>query len=177
MTTPTTPAAASPRTAQQEQALAIYLNDHLAAATAGVELAKRAAAAEEGSPLGPPLAALAAEIAADREALKTMMSRLRVRIQTYKVGAGWVAEKAGRLKLNGSWLSRSPLAPVIETDGLAMGIEGKAALWRTLRSLAAADQRIDVAELDQLLSRAAQHAEVVERLRRQAAATAFGGPV
>jgi hypothetical protein len=177
MTTPTTPASPSPRTAQQERALAIYLNDHLAGATAGVELAKRAAAAEQGSPLGPPLAALAAEIGADREALKTLMSRLRVGVQTYKVGAGWAAEKVGRLKLNGSWLSRSPLAPVLETEALALGIEGKAALWRALRALAGNDERLDVAELDRLLTRASQQAEVVERLRSQAAAAAFGGPV
>ena len=169
MTSPAFPASPSPRTAQQEQALAIYLNDHLAGATGGLELAKRAAAAEQGSPLGPPLAALAAQIAADREALRTVMSRLRVRVQTYKVGAGWAAEKVGRLKLNGSWLSRTQLAPVLETEGLALGIAGKAALWRALRTLAESDERLDAAELDQLLARAADQADVVERLRRQAA--------
>ena len=172
------PAASAPsRTEQQQRSLGIYLNDHLAGATGGVELARRAAGAEQGSALGPPLRALAEEIAADREALITLMGRLDVGVATYKVYVGWAAEKAGRLKLNGSLLSRTPLAPVLELEGLRLGIEGKASLWRALRALAASDERLEVAGLDRLLDRAAQQGEVVERLRRQAAAVAFGGPV
>jgi len=68
-------------------------------------------------------------------------------------------------------------SPVLELEGLRLGIEGKASLWRVLRALAAVDERLEVAGLDRLLDRAAQQGEVVERLRRQAAAVAFGGPV
>jgi hypothetical protein len=164
------------RTEQQQRALGIYLNDHLAGATGGVELARRAAGAEHGSSLGPPLRALAEEIAADRESLKELMTRLDVSVATYKVYAGWAAEKAGRLKLNGGLLGRTALAPVLELEGLRLGIEGKASLWRVLRARAAGDERVEAAALDRLLDRAAQQAEVVERLRRQAAAVAFGGP-
>ncbi len=167
----------SPRTDAQDSALGIYLNDHLAGATGGLELARRAAAAEQASPLGPPLHALAEEIAQDRETLKALMARLGVGVSTYKVYAGWLAEKVGRLKLNGSVVSRTPLAAVIETEGLRLGIEAKAGLWRAMRSLADGDERLTVAELDRLLSRAQEQSDVAERLRAQAAAIAFGGPV
>jgi hypothetical protein len=93
------------------------------------------------------------------------------------VYAGWAAEKIGRLKLNGGLLGRTPLAPVLETEGLRLGIEGTACLWRALRAFASVDDRLDADQLDRLLARAGEQAEVVERLRRQAAATAFGGPV
>jgi len=57
--------------------LAIYLNDHLAGATAGVELARRLRASNEDDPeFGPALAEVCAEIEADRETLKTVMDRL-----------------------------------------------------------------------------------------------------
>ena len=38
--------------------------------------------------------------------------------------AGWVAEKAGRLKLNGSLLTYSPLSRLVELEGLSLGVEG-----------------------------------------------------
>lgn len=172
MTVPT-----APRTEAQETALRIYLNDHLAGATGGVELARRAATAEQASPLGPPLRSLAEGIAEDRDALHELMDRLGVGVQSYKVYAGWLAEKVGRLKLNGSLVSRTPLAAVLETEGLRLGIKGKAVMWQVLRGLADTDDRLHVAELDRLLARASDQVDVVERLQAQAAAAAFGGPV
>ncbi len=166
-------------TPAQQQALAIYLNDHLAGLTGVVELARRAARGEGSSPLAPPLRTLAADLAADRDALRELMGRLGVRVAAYKVGGGWVAEKLGRLKLNGAWLHRSALAPVVELEGLGLGIAANAATWRVLRGLAASapalDPVDDVARLDRLLDRSAQQAALVERLGLQAAASALGG--
>ena len=70
--------------------LATYLNDHLAGATAGVELARRARGQNEGTPLGRFLEGLAAEIEDDRETLKAVMARLEVGTDRLKVVAGWV---------------------------------------------------------------------------------------
>ncbi len=162
-------------TPAQQRMLAIYLNDHLAGLTGVVELARRAAGAEHRSPLAAPLRTLAQELSADREALREVMSRLGVGVAAYKVGAGWAAEKLGRLKLNGSWVHRSALAPVVELEGLALGIAANAAVWRVLRGLAVSEPALEVARLDHLLDRAAEQADVAERLRLQAAAAALGG--
>jgi hypothetical protein len=155
--------------------LAIYLNDHLAGATGGLELARRTASAHRDTPDGPVLRALADDIAEDREALLSVMRALGVGVQHYKVGAGWLAEKAGRLKLNGSWVSRSPLSTVVELEGLLMGVNGKACLWRTLRALADHDNRLDPAELDRLKSRAERQIELLDDLRLRRSVEVLAG--
>ncbi|MGH8894577.1 MAG: hypothetical protein ACRDWY_14925 [Actinomycetes bacterium] len=154
--------------------LEIYLNDHLGGATGGVELVRRAAAAQRGTRNGPELRQLAEEIAADRETLLAIMRRLDVPVRLYKVGAGWAAEKVGRLKLNGAWVGRSPLSSVVELEGLLVGVNGKAALWRTLRGLADADPRLDAAELDGLMRRADDQLKRIEDLRLVTSLDVFG---
>src|SRR4051794_26454981 len=140
---------AAPATTRSEPALlGIYLNDHLAGATGGMELARRAAGGHKDMPAGKQLAELADEIAEDREALKEIMTRLGVPVRQYKVAAAWAAERAGRLKLNGHLFDRSPLSSLVELEALRLGVEGKASLWRTLRSIADHDARLDAARLD-----------------------------
>ena len=56
--------------------LPIYLNDHLAIVTAGVELARRARGANEGTELGAFLTELAVEIEEDRDTLLEVMTAL-----------------------------------------------------------------------------------------------------
>jgi hypothetical protein len=153
--------------------LSIYLNDHLAGATAGGELIRRAADNQRGDPWGPLLARLATEIAEDRAALVDLMRVLGIPTRTYKVYAGWLAEKAGRVKLNGHLLSRSPLSSVTELEGMRLGVEGKASAWRTLRTLAERDRRLDRTRLDELLARATRQAEQLETARVQASELAF----
>lgn len=153
--------------------LGIYLNDHLAGATAGVSLIDRTAAAHDGTPAGPPLAKLAREIAEDRESLMEMMSDLDVGVARYKLAGAWVAERAGRLKLNGRLLSRSPLSSLVELEGMKLGVEGKTAVWRSLRALADEDSRLDVSRLDGLIARAKAQSRTLEKLRVAAAAEAL----
>jgi len=103
-----------------------------------------------------------------------MMKALDAQVRTYKVYLGWAAEKAGRLKLNGRLLSRSPLSSLVELEGLAVGIQGKIAGWRTLRVVAEHDNRLDTARLDSLLSSAEAQSDAVEALRVATAEQLFG---
>ena len=52
---------------------------------------------------------------------------------------------------------------------LRLGVEGKAAGWRTLRTLADSDPRLDPARLDELIARARRQADLLEDLRVAAA--------
>ena len=113
--------------------LATYLNDHLAGATAGLELARRSAANNRGSALGPYLANLAQEIDEDRDALLTLMSDLDIGTDRIKVFGGRAVEKLARLKPNGRLLSYSPLSRLLELEGLMLGVRGKLALGRDPR--------------------------------------------
>jgi hypothetical protein len=149
--------------------LRIYLNDHLAGATAGTELAHRTARSRGDGQDAGTLRRLAAEIAQDRAALLATMAALGIRVRRYKVGAAWVGEKAGRLKFNGRLFARSPLSDLEELEMLRLGVEAKAAGWRTLRTLADTDTRLDPGRLDELISRARRQADLLEDLRVDAA--------
>lgn len=144
--------------------LGVYLNDHLAGSTAGLELARRTAASAEPQ-FATVLRGLVAEIAEDRSALLAIMATLGIPVRGYKVFAAWAGEKLGRLKLNGHLLSRSPLSSLEETEILRLGVEGKAAGWRTLRALASRDSRLDAGHLDDLLARADRQSNALETLR------------
>jgi hypothetical protein len=147
--------------------LGIYLNDHLAGATSGMELARRmTAAAEPGSTAAATLRRVTSEIVEDRQALIAMMTALGVPVRGYKVFGAWAGEKAGRVfKFNGHLLTRSPLSQLEETEILVLGVVGKGAGWRTLRRLADRDGRLDGGRLDGLLARAERQAQELEALR------------
>ena len=150
----------------EQDLLGVYLNDHLAGATVGLELVRRmAASAEPGSEIAAVVKPLVSEITADRSALVAMMAALGVKIRGYKLLAAWAGEKAGRLKLNGHVLSRSPLSALEETEMLRLGVEGKAAGWRTLQVVAQRDSRLDAGQLDELLARATRQSDTLESLR------------
>ena len=156
--------------------LGVYLNDHLAGATAGSELANRTARSHRGREEAGLLSRLAAEIRQDRSALLDIMASLGVTARMYKVSVAWIGEKAGRLKFNGRLLSRSPLSDLEELELLRLGVEGKAAGWRTLRTLAGTDARLDAGRLEELISRASSQADQLEELRVRAASRVISHP-
>jgi hypothetical protein len=161
-------AAANIRRSAQDP-LGIYLNDHLAGATGGLELARRVAGAGQVPAPALELQRFVAEVAEDRDALRRIMATLGIPVRGYKVWAGWAGEKAGRLKLNGRLTTRSPLSNLEELELLRLGVEGKAAGWRTLRTLADRDSRLDVAQLDELMARARRQTDFLEEARVRAA--------
>jgi hypothetical protein len=155
--------------------IGIYLNDHLAGATGGTALAHRIACTHGDVTGQATLRRLAGEINADRRALLEIMALLGVPVRHYKTTAAWLGERAGRLKPNGRLRTRSPLSSLEELELLRLGVEGKAAGWRTLRELAASDPRLSAAWLDELLDRARTQAGQLEELRVRAAAVLASG--
>lgn len=153
--------------------LGIYLNDHLAGATAGAERARYLARASRGTAIASAVGPVATEIAEDRETLLGLMRRLDVPARRYKIYAGWAAEKAGRLKSNGSLVRRSPLSSLIELEVLRVGVAGKVAAWQALRRLADTEDRLDPHLLDNLLDRAHRQLRILEELHSQQVRTVF----
>jgi hypothetical protein len=159
-----------------EKYLRIYLQDHLAGSTAGLELARRTRGAHEGHPVyGAPLAKIADEIEADRRQLQGIMEDLGFGGDRLKIVAAWGLEKVGRLKLNGELTSYSPLSRVIELEGLLTGITGKKGLWLALLELVEVEPRLDRERLERLRDRAEDQRARVEKLREKAAREAFAG--
>jgi hypothetical protein len=155
--------------------LRIYLQDHLAGATGGLELARRARGANEGTEYGAPLAKLADDIEADRRSLESLLDDLGFGADRAKNIGFWVAEKAGRLKLNGRLTGYSPLSRMIELEGLITGVNGKRSLWLTLIDLSGEVPELDADRLRRLLERAEQQLETLHDLRARAGREAFTG--
>lgn len=152
--------------------LAIYLNDHLAAATLGVELARRVRGSNQGNPeFGSALAEICAEIESDRETLEAVMDQLGVGRSKLKPLAAVLGERMGRLKLNGRLRGYSPLSRLVEIEALQMGIAGKQRLWRALEHTHADNLR-DF-ELGALAERATDQLRRLELLHLKAAALAL----
>jgi hypothetical protein len=156
----------------ERRLLAIYLNDHLAGAISGLELARRARGSNQGTELGDFLDALGREIEADRESLERIMDELGIGRDRVKIAAAWGAEKFGRLKLNGSLLSYSPLSRVVELDALHLGLTGKLILWRGLED--AIGPQLGGEDLGALQQRAERQRAELEPFRLAAARQAFG---
>jgi hypothetical protein len=155
----------------ERRLLAIYLNDHLAGATGGVELARRSRASNRGTKLGDALVEICAEIEADRTTLERVMAQLDVKRDRAKVAGAWAAEKLGRLKLNGRLTGYSPLSRVIELEMLHIGITGKIQLWQALEETQSA--KLTRFDLPSLVERAESQRAKVELLRLDAAREAF----
>jgi len=158
-----------------EKLLRIYLQDHLALATGGLELARRARGSNVGNEYGPPLAGLAREIEEDRRSLQEVMNDLGFGADRAKNVAVWAAEKIGRLKPNGRLTSYSPLSRMVELEGLIAGVTGKQALWRTLHELAVSEPRLDRDRLAALIERAEGQRTRLNELRARAVVEAFSG--
>jgi hypothetical protein len=153
--------------------LGIYMNDHLAGATVGMELSRRARGSNEGTVYGDVLERIAKEIEEDREVLQALMSRLEIKRDHAKVAVGWLGEKLGRLKPNGRLLGYSPLSRLVELEALSLGIAGKVSLWEALKEVAVEDSRLDAEELARLADRAERQCKEVWQLRQRAAREAF----
>ncbi len=154
--------------------LKIYLNDHLAGAQGGVELAQRCQANNEGTPLGDFLATATEDIEEDLKTLERMMEELDIPKNPAKQAGVWLSEKVGRLKLNERIKGYSDLSRLVELETLRLGVEGKASLWRSLLQVEheyAALGNFDVAEL---LTRAETQRDALEKYRQEAAVKALG---
>lgn len=153
-----------------DKLLSIYLNDHLAAATGARELVRRARGSTEGE-LEAFLGRLEAEIGEDRDTLIEVMSRVGAGRDPLKIVAGIAGERLGRLKLNGSLISPSPLSRLTELEVLALGVEGKRGLWMLLGELA--DRRLSRFDFEALARRAQRQHRQLERWRREAGVAAL----
>jgi hypothetical protein len=146
--------------------LSVYLNDHVAGATVGVQRIRRMAPVYEGTVVGRTIAPLVAELEQEREWLLGCLRLLDIPVRTYKIVGGYVAERVGRLKPNGRVRSSSPLSALLEVELLRGAITGKSSGWQTLRAqgpaLGLTEGSLD--ELDGLIVQADEQVRVLTEL-------------
>lgn len=155
--------------------LGVYCNDHLAAATGGIELVSRMLSRHRGGKYEARLEELLDELREERSAVQRSMAALDIPVRQYKQIASWLGEKISRAKLNGHLLSRSPLSDLVEFEFIATAVLAKRAGFETMREVAAVEPRLDEALLERMIAQADKQHNWLADVRREVAAEVFGG--
>jgi hypothetical protein len=153
-----------------EKAIEVYLNDHLAGATLGSDLAEQIRDGSEGTPLGEAMSVVAAEIDEDRQTLLELMAKLEIPENRVKQAGAWVTEKASRIKLKGLTSGEPDTGRFMALETLALGVQGKLSLWKALQQATDEYPAISSINLEQLIERAQSQYRSVECARLAAAA-------
>ena len=156
-----------------DKLLRIYLTDHHAGSTAGLELARRCLGNNRGTGYESFLRDLTRDIQEDRSELEALLGTLGFPSDKLKQAAALVAERVGRLKLNGRLTGYSPLSRLVELEGLKLGVTGKLSLWKSLKEVADHDSRLAVTDFDKLITRAEEQIERIEEHRLRASTEAL----
>lgn len=154
--------------------LATYLNDHLSGAVAALELLEDLEKSATNPALERFVAALRADVAADRQELEDLMQRLAIHRSRARRATAWVAERLAELKLRMDDSDGGELRRLESLEIVALGIEGKLALWRALAAAAREIPELQGVDYERLAQRAADQRQRVEPVRLDAARVAFG---
>ena len=152
--------------------LGLYLSDHLSGATAGVARSERMAEAYADTPVAAELARFSTALRRERKVLRGLMDELGVRERPHRQAAAWLLERAGRLKLNGRVVHRSPMTMVMEAELMRAAVLGKLGGWQTLEELAP-DLGLQPATFAALAADARSQIEDLSRVHEHARRAAF----
>jgi len=150
--------------------LSTYLSDHLAGAQAALEilgLLRKTGDSELWR-------GVEAEIGEDRAELERLMHSACISSSTLRRAAAWTAEKLAEFKLRVDDPSTAGAFRRLELiEALAIGIDGKAALWTALQRVPPSTASLGAADYARLIARAKAQRQVVEDERLAAAAEAL----
>jgi hypothetical protein len=156
-----------------DEHLATYLNDHLAGSVLAIELLEHLEAEHAESSVGKFAAELRADVAADRQELESLMERLHVSESRTRKASAWLAEKMTEVKLHLDDSAGGPLRLLEAYEAVAIGIDGKRALWHSLAAAAEDAPSLRVADYERLAQRAFEQRRRVETVRLEAARRAL----
>ena len=154
-----------------DEHLAAYLNDHLAGSVVAVDLLERLEAAD--TDMTESLAQLRTDIEADRRELQALMRRLGIVESRSRKVSGWLAEKLTQLKLRVDDRASGSLRLLESLEAVALGIDGKLALWRALKVAAEVASGLQGIDYERMTQRAEEQRQRVEVLRLEAAKAAL----
>jgi hypothetical protein len=155
-----------------QDALDVYLTDHMAGSVSASDLAKRGAKNNEG-PVARFFADLSREIDIDRRTLKLIAASVGTHEHPLKQAGAVAAERLSRFKIDHRMTGSADLSLLLELELLYLGIEGKHTLWRTLGELARSDSRLAEFDFASLAQRAEEQLAAVEEQRLGAAGKAL----
>jgi hypothetical protein len=152
--------------------LATYLHDHLAGSHFAIQLIDTLRERQANKDLSEFANILKADISQDQDTLQGIVDAVgKIRVDV-KEAAGWLSEKASRLKLQQDE-SGTGLGTFEALETLSLGIRGKQALWRVLPVVRGIDKRVPELDYEMLARRAEEQFSRVEDRRVALARTAF----
>jgi hypothetical protein len=157
-----------------DRAMDVYLNDHLAGAMLGSDLAEQIRQLHDDTPLGELMGSIAPQIEEDRQTLLGLMERMNTSRNPLKQAAGWVAEKATRVKFSGAGSGEPDHGAFMALEALTLGVEGKASMWKALKEVQSQYPPLTSTNLDELIERADTQHDALRRERLAAGVLALG---
>lgn len=155
------------------EALATYLNDHVAGSVIALELLADLATERANTDEREVIAAVRAEIEADRDELDALMARLGISASGPRRATAWLTEKIGEVKLRLDDPGSGALRRLETLETVSLGIAGKQALWTALAAAAEQEPMLRGLDYPRLIRRAAAQREIIESLRLVAAREAL----
>ena len=150
--------------------LSTYLSDHFAGAQAALEILRLLRKVGDSDLWR----GIELEITEDRSELEELMNSTGSAASTLRRAAAWTAEKLAELKMRvDDPSSAGPFRRLELIEALAIGIDGKHALWTALQRIAGSTPGLAPMDYPRLISRAQAQRRVVESERLAAAAEAL----
>jgi hypothetical protein len=153
------------------QGLDVYLTDHLAGATAGVNLAQMAADEHRSDEHGPFLSEIASEIKADYDELERLIDEIGTDRSATKTAAAEVGSKLMAPKFVGG--DDDELNAFVTIETLSIGVEGKLCMWKALKLVEDSNATLQSFDIDELLERARSQRDRLEAKRLEIAPQAL----
>jgi hypothetical protein len=113
-------------------------------------------------------------VEADRKELESLMSALEISESRTRKASAWIAEKFTELKLRFDDPAADGDLRLLESiEAVALGIDGKRALWRSLAAAAAGAPKLQMLDYERLEHRAEEQRSRIEAVRLDAARKAL----
>ena len=156
----------------KSQSLATYLKDHLSGADLAIQVVRRLASSQPHGEDGALFAYLLEELAEDRDVVRALLLRLGASERSLKRAAG---RASGSLLSVAAGGAPGDLSLFRTLEALAIAVQGKRCLWRSLQILSGAPELTQGFSFAELEAKALRQWEAIEQRRRRLALTTFPG--
>jgi hypothetical protein len=155
--------------------LQTYLQNHCAGSVAGLEIISHLIATHSSAREEHFFVELQQEIEQDQETLRKILQSLGASAAPLRNTTAYLAEKLARLKVRLEDPGGAQLARLEQIEALALGIEGKGALWNVLLAVQESAPPLRGIDFGRLNQRADEQHKRVEARRIEWAREAFKG--
>jgi hypothetical protein len=152
--------------------LHVYLNDHLAGATAGVDLVKTATENHDGA-LGEFFQELADGISADFNTLTSLVDQMNAHASGAKEAFAKIGSEVSESKFSGESVDDPEFGTFLTLETLSIGVEGKLCMWKALKVVEGEYTELASFDIDTLIERAQSQRDRIEGKRLEIASNAL----